>query len=84
MHQYLRDEEADLMSQLKQEEEDKSHRMREKIDQINSDIHLLTNSIRETEDAMSLEDFLFLKVIDRNTFRLHVIFSVSRVCWTDS
>uniref|UniRef100_A0A8D3APC1 Tripartite motif-containing protein 35-like n=1 Tax=Scophthalmus maximus TaxID=52904 RepID=A0A8D3APC1_SCOMX len=61
MHQYLRDEEADLMSQLKQEEEDKSHRMREKIDQINSDIHLLTNSIRETEDAMSLEDFLFLK-----------------------
>ncbi|KAM9341347.1 E3 ubiquitin-protein ligase TRIM35 [Symphorus nematophorus] len=61
MHQYLRDEEAALMSQLKQEEEEKSQRMKEKIDRIDSDIRVLTSSIRETEEAMSLDDFPFLK-----------------------
>ncbi|XP_023278674.1 tripartite motif-containing protein 35-like [Seriola lalandi dorsalis] len=61
MHKYLHDEEAALMSQLKQEEEDKSQRMREKIDKINNDIQVLTNSIRETENTMGLDNFLFLK-----------------------
>ncbi|GAA6232815.1 E3 ubiquitin-protein ligase TRIM35-like [Lates japonicus] len=61
MHQYLRDEEAAMISQLKQEEEDKSQKMKEKIDRINNDIQMLTNSIRETEDAMDLDDFHFLK-----------------------
>lgn len=63
MQQYLRDEEAALMSELKQEEEEKSQRMKEKIDRINNDIQVLTSSIRETEEAMGLDDFVFLKVI---------------------
>lgn len=63
MHQYLRDEAAALMSQLKQEEDDKSQMMKVKIDRINNDIRVLTKSIRETEDAMGLDNFLFLKVI---------------------
>lgn len=63
MQQYLRDEEAALMSQLKQEEEEKSQRMKEKIERINNDINVLTSSIRETEEAMGLDDFVFLKVI---------------------
>lgn len=63
MHQYLRDEEAAMISQLKQEEEDKSRKMKEKIDRISNDIEMLTNSIRETEDAMDFDDFHFLKVI---------------------
>uniref|UniRef100_A0A4W6E2X5 B box-type domain-containing protein n=1 Tax=Lates calcarifer TaxID=8187 RepID=A0A4W6E2X5_LATCA len=61
MHQYLRDEEAAMISQLKQEEEDKSRKMKEKIDRISNDIEMLTNSIRETEDAMDFDDFHFLK-----------------------
>nr|XP_019940368.1 PREDICTED: tripartite motif-containing protein 35-like [Paralichthys olivaceus] len=61
MHQYLRDEEASLMSQVKQEEEEKSQRMKEKIDGINNDIQVLTNSMRETEDAMGFDNLLFLK-----------------------
>ncbi|XP_071327444.1 E3 ubiquitin-protein ligase TRIM35 isoform X2 [Trachinotus anak] len=61
MHQYLHDEEAALMSQLKQEEEEKNQRMKEKIDRINNDIQVLTDSIRETENMMGLEHFLFLK-----------------------
>lgn len=63
MHVYLRDEEATLMSQLKQEEEEKGERMKEKIDRLNNDIRELTSSIRETEEAMGFDDFLFLKVI---------------------
>ena len=63
MHQYLHDEEATLMSQLNQEEEEKSHRMKEKIDRINDDIQVLINSMRETEDAMGFDNLLFLKVI---------------------
>ncbi|XP_076604554.1 E3 ubiquitin-protein ligase TRIM35 [Chaetodon auriga] len=61
MQQYLRDEEATLMSQLKQEEDEKSQRIKEKIDRISDDIQVLTNSIRDTEEAMALDDFLFLK-----------------------
>ncbi|KAE8289483.1 Tripartite motif-containing protein 35 [Larimichthys crocea] len=61
MHVYLRDEEATLMSQLKQEEEEKGERMKEKIDRLNNDIRELTSSIRETEEAMGFDDFLFLK-----------------------
>lgn len=63
MHQYLRDEEASLMSELKQEEEEKTQRMKEKTDRISNDIQMLTTRIRETEEAMGLNDFLFLKVI---------------------
>ncbi len=63
MHQYLRDEEAALMAELKQEEEEKSQRMKEKIDKISNDIQMLNNSLRETEEDMGLDDFLFLKVI---------------------
>lgn len=62
MHQYLHDEEAALMSQLKQDEEEKNQRMKHKIDRISNDIRVLTNSIRETEEAISLDGFLFLKV----------------------
>nr|XP_046269866.1 E3 ubiquitin-protein ligase TRIM35 [Scatophagus argus] len=69
MHQLLRDEEASLMSQLKQEEEEKSQRMKEKIDRINNDIRVLTNSIRETEEAMGFDDFLFLKNYKRSSER---------------
>uniref|UniRef100_UPI0037E76453 E3 ubiquitin-protein ligase TRIM35 n=1 Tax=Semicossyphus pulcher TaxID=241346 RepID=UPI0037E76453 len=61
MHQFLTEEEAALMSQLKQEEEEKSQRMKEKIDRISEDIRVLSSSIRETEEAMGLEDCLFLK-----------------------
>ncbi|XP_029937839.1 E3 ubiquitin-protein ligase TRIM39 [Myripristis murdjan] len=61
MHQFLRDEEAALMSVLKQEEEEKSQRMKEKIDRISNDIRELTDTVREVEEAMELEDFLFLK-----------------------
>lgn len=61
MHQYLRDEEASLMSQLKQEEEEKSERMTEKLERIKNDIQALTDSIRDTEEAMASDDIIFLK-----------------------
>ncbi|KAM4625940.1 E3 ubiquitin-protein ligase TRIM35 [Polymixia lowei] len=61
MHQYLRDEEAAMMSSLKQEEEEKSQRMKEKMDRLSDDIRELTNTLKETEEAMALEDYLFLK-----------------------
>lgn len=69
MHQYLRDEEAVLLSQLKDEEKEKIQRMKEKIDRINNDIRLLTNSIQETEEALGLDDILFLKVSIHRKFQ---------------
>ncbi|XP_060938903.1 E3 ubiquitin-protein ligase TRIM35 [Limanda limanda] len=69
MHQYLHDEEATLMSQLNHEEEEKSHRMKEKIDRINDDIQVLTESMRETEDAMGLDNILFLKNYKKSSER---------------
>ncbi|KAF7655064.1 hypothetical protein LDENG_00061100 [Lucifuga dentata] len=69
LHQYLRDEEAALMSSLKQEEEEKSQRMKEKIDKVNSDMRELTDAITESEEAMGLEDFLFLKSYKKTSDR---------------
>ncbi|KAM3871420.1 E3 ubiquitin-protein ligase TRIM35 [Diretmus argenteus] len=69
MHQYLRDEEAAVMSLLKQEEEEKNQSMKEKIDGISDDIRVLTNAIRETEEALELHDVLFLKSYKRASER---------------
>lgn len=63
MHQYLRDEEAAVMSQLKQEEEEKRQKMEDKINRISADVQVLTAGIRETEEALGLKSLLFLKVL---------------------
>nr|XP_057934586.1 E3 ubiquitin-protein ligase TRIM35 isoform X2 [Doryrhamphus excisus] len=61
MHQHLRDEEAALMSELKQEEEEKIQKVENKINKTSNDIRILTASIGELEEFMESENIFFLK-----------------------
>ncbi|XP_066518792.1 nuclear factor 7, brain [Hoplias malabaricus] len=61
LHRFLRDEELSTLNTLKEEEEEKSRKMREKIDRLADDIMSLTEIINSTEEAMKSEDTDFLK-----------------------
>lgn len=62
MQQFLRDEEASMLTALKEEEEQKSRRMKEKISRLTEEITSLTETIKSTEEAIAAKDFEFLKV----------------------
>lgn len=62
LQQFLRDEEASMLTALKEEEEQKSRKMKEKIDKLTEEITSLTETINSTEEAIASEDFEFLKV----------------------
>ncbi|XP_046889012.1 E3 ubiquitin-protein ligase TRIM39 [Hypomesus transpacificus] len=69
LHHFLRDEEAALMSSIKEEEEEKSRKMKERMERIMDDIACLTDAIRETEEAMAVEDVIFLKNFKKTSER---------------
>ncbi|XP_053496150.1 zinc-binding protein A33 [Ictalurus furcatus] len=61
LQQFLRDEEASMLAALMEEEEQKSGKIKEKIDRLTEEIMSLTETIKSTEEAISSEDFEFLK-----------------------
>ncbi|XP_017338638.2 zinc-binding protein A33 [Ictalurus punctatus] len=61
LQQFLRDEEASMLAALMEEEEQKSGKIKEKIDRLTEEIMSLTETIKYTEEAISSEDFEFLK-----------------------
>ncbi|XP_053090323.1 E3 ubiquitin-protein ligase TRIM35-like [Pangasianodon hypophthalmus] len=61
LHQFLRDEEAARIAALREEEEQKSQMMKEKIEKLSRDISSLSVSIRAIEEEMRAEDVLFLQ-----------------------
>ncbi|XP_062871544.1 zinc-binding protein A33 [Trichomycterus rosablanca] len=61
IHQFLRDEEATRLSELKQEEEEKSQTIRQKIDEMEDELTSLTNTIKFIEKEMSSQDIPFLQ-----------------------
>ncbi|XP_062389645.1 zinc-binding protein A33-like [Sardina pilchardus] len=65
LHQFLRDEEAEKIAALRKEEKEKSEMMKKEIEKISRDIASLSDAIRNTEDAMDVEDddITFLKVL---------------------
>ncbi|XP_023678027.2 E3 ubiquitin-protein ligase TRIM35-like [Paramormyrops kingsleyae] len=60
LHQFLKDEEAARISALREEEEQKSHMMMEKIEKITNEISSLTETIRALEQELGAEDVSFL------------------------
>lgn len=62
LHQFLRDEEAARIAALKQEEEEKSQRMKRKIDETDHKIARLQDIIRKTEKELDVEDVALLQV----------------------
>ncbi|XP_026803012.3 E3 ubiquitin-protein ligase TRIM35-like [Pangasianodon hypophthalmus] len=61
LHQFLCDEEAARIAALREEEEQKSQMMKEKIEKLSRDISSLSVSIRAIEEEMRAEDVLFLE-----------------------
>ncbi len=62
LHQFLRDEEAARIAALREEEEQKSQMMKEKIEKMSREISSLSESIRAIEEAMKADDVTFLQV----------------------
>ncbi|MCJ8732293.1 hypothetical protein PDJAM_G00209660 [Pangasius djambal] len=62
LHQFLRDEEAARITALREEEEQKSQMMKEKIEKLSKDIASLSDTIRAIEEEMRAEDVSFLQV----------------------
>ncbi|XP_064411118.1 zinc-binding protein A33-like [Latimeria chalumnae] len=60
LHQFLHEEEKNLLADLKKEKEEKEQKMREKIKSISEEIASLSNSIKDIEKKMDQEDNLFL------------------------
>ncbi|XP_017558560.1 zinc-binding protein A33-like [Pygocentrus nattereri] len=61
LHQFLRDEEASRISALREEEEQKSQRMKEKIEKMSREISVLSDTVRAVEKEMRAEDASFLQ-----------------------
>lgn len=62
LHQFLRDEEASILASVKEEDEHKSHKTKDKIDRLTEESSFLIEIINSTEEAMALEDTEFIKV----------------------
>ncbi|XP_051960390.1 E3 ubiquitin-protein ligase TRIM39-like isoform X3 [Xyrauchen texanus] len=61
LHQFLHDEEAARITALREEEEQKSQMMKEKIKKIRRQISSLSHTIRIVEEQMTAEDLSFLQ-----------------------
>ncbi|XP_017324581.1 zinc-binding protein A33 [Ictalurus punctatus] len=61
LHQFLRDEEAVRIAALREEKEQKSQMMKEKIEKLSRDISSLSDTIRAIEEEMRAEDVSFLQ-----------------------
>ncbi|XP_046878699.1 E3 ubiquitin-protein ligase TRIM35 [Hypomesus transpacificus] len=60
LHQFLKAEEEARMASLKEEQESKTERMRQKIEEVNHNIAALSDTIRSLEAEMALEDISLL------------------------
>ncbi|XP_031433308.1 zinc-binding protein A33-like [Clupea harengus] len=61
LHQFLRDEEAARLAALREEEEQKSQVMKEKIEKMSKEISSLSDTIRAIEEEMGADDITFLR-----------------------
>ncbi|XP_062391162.1 E3 ubiquitin-protein ligase TRIM35-like [Sardina pilchardus] len=61
LHQFLRDDEAARIAALREEEEQKSQMMKEKIEKMSREISSLSGTIRAIEEQMKDDDITFLQ-----------------------
>ncbi|XP_063069946.1 E3 ubiquitin-protein ligase TRIM35-like isoform X1 [Engraulis encrasicolus] len=62
LHRFLRDEEAARIAALREEEEQKSQMMKEKIEKMSREISSLSDTIRAIEEEMKADDVTFMQV----------------------
>ncbi|XP_026869049.2 E3 ubiquitin-protein ligase TRIM39 [Electrophorus electricus] len=70
LHKFLRDEETSILNTLKEEEELKTRKMKEKLDRLTDEITSLMEIISSTEQVMNSEDFVFLKNYKKTSERM--------------
>ncbi|KAL2080826.1 hypothetical protein ACEWY4_022679 [Coilia grayii] len=80
LHQFLQDEEAARIAALREEEEQKSQMMKEKIEKMRGEISSLSNTIRAIKEEMETDDVTFLQV---NTLFLFIIFLITQCTLQD-
>ncbi|KAI4894164.1 hypothetical protein NFI96_027839, partial [Prochilodus magdalenae] len=61
LHQFLRDEEAARIAALREEEEQKSQVMKEKMEKMSRDLEALSDTIRVIEEQMEAEDISLIR-----------------------
>ncbi|XP_052392730.1 kinesin light chain 1-like isoform X15 [Carassius gibelio] len=61
LRQFLRDEEKTTITALKEEEEQKKQMMKDKLEEINTQISALSHTIKDMEEMMKDSDACFLK-----------------------
>ncbi|XP_062390830.1 zinc-binding protein A33-like isoform X2 [Sardina pilchardus] len=69
LHQFLRDEEAARIAALREEEEQRSQMVKEKLEKINREISLLSDTIRAIEEEMRANDITLLQNYNRTVAR---------------
>ncbi|KAJ8274044.1 hypothetical protein COCON_G00086690 [Conger conger] len=62
LQQFLKDEEAARITALREEEEQKSQKMKEKIEKMTEEISSLSEQIRAIEQELGAEDVAFLQI----------------------
>lgn len=70
LHQFLHDEETSVLRALSEEEEQKSQKMKEKMDRLTDEITTLRETVTSAEEAMSSEDMPFLKNYKKTSERM--------------
>ncbi|XP_036436344.1 tripartite motif-containing protein 35-like [Colossoma macropomum] len=61
LHQFLRDEEAARIAALREEEQQKSQMMKEKIEKMSREIEALSDTIRAVEEQMGAKDISLIR-----------------------
>ncbi|XP_061094683.1 E3 ubiquitin-protein ligase TRIM35-like [Conger conger] len=61
LHQFLQDEKTAKLAALREEEEEKSQRMKERVEEMTEEISSLSDTIRALEQDMKADDFSFLQ-----------------------
>ncbi|XP_045550309.1 E3 ubiquitin-protein ligase TRIM35-like [Salmo salar] len=61
LHQLLQEEEAARIAAMREEVEQKSHRMKKKIEEMSKEISCLSDTIRAIQEELGAEDISFLQ-----------------------
>ncbi|XP_076119523.1 zinc-binding protein A33-like [Alosa pseudoharengus] len=71
LHQFLWDEEAAKIAELRKEEKQKTEMRKKEIEKITREISSISEAIRDIEDAMRTDDITFLKRYRMTELRAH-------------
>uniref|UniRef100_A0A8C2D4N4 Uncharacterized protein n=1 Tax=Cyprinus carpio TaxID=7962 RepID=A0A8C2D4N4_CYPCA len=72
LRQFLRDEEASTIIALREEEDQKKQKMKEKLEDMNRHISALSHTIKDLEETMKANDVCFLKKFPLTMERIQI------------